>query len=331
MAANLTPQYHEAEAKYRAATTPEEELAALEEMWRELPKHKSSEKIQADLKKKLSAARKAVQQSTKKSSSKVDPFHIPRSGAGQVALIGTPNVGKSSLVGGLTKAHVKIAEFPFATPLPLPGMVPYEDILIELVDTPPVTADHVPPGFPGLWRTTDALIIVADLASDMLLEDVEACLSHLAERRVELCDGPRQLQEDAGAMLRVPGLILANKADAPKAKDNLEMLCELIDGRVRIETCSAVSADGLARIPRLLFDLIQVVRIYAKPPGKKPDLEDPFVLPQGSDIHALARRVYHGQENRVRSARLWGQGVADGQNVHLDHVLHDKDIVELHD
>jgi len=79
----------------------------------------------------------------------------------------------------------------------------------------------------------------------------------------------------------------------------------------------------------LLFDLIQIVRVYAKPPGKKPDLDDPFILPAGSDVHALAHKVYRGLENQVRSARLWGRGVIDGQNVHLDHVLHDKDIVEL--
>ncbi len=90
MTLNLTPQYHEADAKYRAAQTPEEKLAALEEMWRELPKHKSSEKIQADLKKRLSAARKALQEVGKKGSSKADPFHIPKTGAGQIVLIGTP-------------------------------------------------------------------------------------------------------------------------------------------------------------------------------------------------------------------------------------------------
>jgi len=331
MAANLTPQYHEAEAKYRAAETPEDTLAALEEMWRELPKHKSSEKLQADLKKKLSAARKAVQQRVKGGPSKVDPFHLPRSGAGQVTLIGTPNVGKSSIVGALTKAQVKIAEFPFSTPLPVPGMVAYEDILIELIDTPPVTADHVPPGFAGLWRTTDVLIVVADLACDSVLEDVETCLNHLAERRVELTGGPRRMPEDASEALMVPGLVLANKMDVAGAADNVEMVRELFGQRLRIEPSSMLRPELLSRVPKLLFDLIQVVRIYAKPPGKKPDLDAPFVLPAGSDVLALARKVYHGQEQRVRSARLWGHGVADGQNVHLDHVLHDKDIIELHD
>jgi len=330
MAANLTPQYHEADAKYRAATTPEEKLAALEEMWRELPKHKSSEKLQADLKKKLSAARKAVQQGGKKGATKADPFHLPKSGAGQVVLIGTPNVGKSSIVGGLTNAHVKIAEYPFATPLPVAGAVPYEDVKIQVIDTPPITADHIPPGFPGLWRLADALIVVVDLSCDSVLDDAETCLSNLADRSIELTDGPRRLPEEPGAMLKVPGLLLANKIDMPGASDNLEMLRELYDSKVRIEPMSTVETDRLALIPELLFRLVRVIRVYAKPPHKKPDLHEPFVVPVGADIHELARKVYRGLEDKVRSARLWGHGVVDGQNVHLDHILHDKDIVELH-
>lgn len=331
MAANLTPQYHEAEERYRAATTPEDKLAALEEMWRELPKHKSSEKLQADLKKKLSAARKAVQPGGRKGGpSKADPFAIPKSGAGQVVLLGTPNVGKSSIVGGLTKAHVKIADFPFSTPLPLPGMVPYEDIKIELVDTPPVTADHIPTGFPGLWRMTDALVVVTDVSSDSVLEDADVCLNHLAQRHIELTDGPRKRADEPDAMLKVPGFLLANKIDVPGAKDNLELLNELFDSRVRIEPFSTLDADHMGRLPELLFGLVHVIRVYAKPPGKKPDFDDPFVLSAGSDVHELARKVYRGMEDKVRSARAWGHGLADGQNVHLNHVLHDKDVVELH-
>ncbi len=330
MALNLTPQYHEADARYRAAKTPAEKLAALEEMWRELPKHKSSEKMQAELKKKLSAAHKAVKQGGRKSSAKVDPFAIPRSGAGQIALIGTPNVGKSSIVGGLTNAHVKITDYPFATSLPLPGMVPYEDVQIQLVDTPPVTAEHVPAGLPGLWRSADAMIVVADLSSDSVLDDVETCLNHLADRHVELADGPREHPGAPGAMLKVPGLVLANKIDVPGAGDNLPVLRELLGARVRIEPSSTRDVDQMARLPKLFFRLIRVIRVYAKPPGKKPDLDEPFVLPIGGDVHELARKVYRGMERRAKSARLWGHGVADGQNVHLDHVLHDKDIVELH-
>lgn len=330
MAANLTPQYLEAEARYRAARTPDEKLAALEEMWRELPKHKSTEKIQAELKKKLSAARKSVQQGGKRGESRVDPFSIPKSGAGQVALIGAPNVGKSSIVGGLTHAHVKITDYPFATAVPVPGMVQYEDIQIELIDTPPVTAEHVPTGSAGLWHAADALLIVADVAGESFLDDVEMCLRHLAERRIELTRGRRERPAEPGAMLKVPGLVLANKIDVNGADANLAMLRECFDARLRIEPVSTRDPGGMARVPELLFELVHVIRVYAKPPGRKPDLEEPFVLPAGSNVHELARRVYRGFAHQVRAARLWGHGATDGQNVHLDHILHDQDVVELH-
>ncbi|HUN82464.1 MAG TPA: GTPase [Phycisphaerae bacterium] len=330
MAANLTPQYHEAEARYRGANSPEEELAALEEMWRELPKHKSSEKIQGELKKKLSVARKALQAGGKRAASHTDPFAIPKSGVGQVVLIGAPNVGKSSIVGGLTHAHVHIADFPFATTLPVPGMVSYEDVKIELIDTPPVTAEHVPAGFPGLWRSVDAIIVVADLSSDSVLDDAEMCLRHLSERRIELTQGRRRIPDGENTTLQVPGLVLANKTDAPSANDNLALLRDLLSSRVRIEPLSTRDPERMARIPRLLFELVHVIRVYAKPPGRKPDLAEPFALPEGSDIHALAHRVHRGLEHRIRSARIWGSGVADGQNVQLDHILQDKDVVELH-
>lgn len=330
MAANLTPQYLAAEARYRAAKTPAEELAALEEMWRELPKHKSSEKIQAELKKKLSAARKALQEGSKRAGTRTDPFCIAKCGAGQVVLLGTPNVGKSSIVGGLTHAQVKIADFPFTTAVPVPGMVPYEDIQIQLIDTPPVTREHVPTGFPGLWRTADALVVVVDLSGESFLDDLETCLRHLSERRIELVDGPRQWPQEPDAPLRVPGLVLANKMDTEGADANLALLREFFGSRLRIEPLSTREPASLGRVPELLYRLIRVVRVYAKPPGRKPDLQEPFVLPAGSDVHELARHVYRGLEQKVRAARLWGHGVADGQNVHLDHVLHDKDIVELH-
>jgi hypothetical protein len=230
----------------------------------------------------------------------------------------------------LTHAHVKIADFPFATAVPVPGMAPFEDIQIQLIDTPPVTADHVPPGFPGLWWATDALLIVADLASDTLLEDVEMCLSHLAGRRIELTDGPRQLPTEPGGVLKTPGLVFANKLDLPGAPANAELLRELLGGRVRIEPFSTHEPASLGRLPELLFRLLRVVRVYAKPPGRKADLAEPFVLPAGSDVHALARKVYRGFEMKVHSARIWGAGLADGQNVQLDQVLADRNVVELH-
>jgi ribosome-interacting GTPase 1 len=349
MAANLTPQYHEAEQRYKAATAPAERLEALEEMLREIPKHKSSEKMQAELKRKGGGAQH-------------DPFHIPPSGAGQIVLIGPPNAGKSSIVGALTNAPVKIADFPFSTPLPLPGMIAFEDVRMQIVDTPPVTAEHVPTGFPGLWRSTDVLLVVVDLSADSLLEDAEACFEHLRERRIELHD-PRSTSEEEmgkggagfqpagaggkpappahltatsvgalapGAMQCKTGLLLATKRDLPGTSDNLALLRELLGDRVSIEPISVHDPVDAARLPALFFSLLGVIRVYAKPPGKKAEQGEPFVLPAGATVLDMARKVHRGLAEHIKSARLWGSAAFPGQNVQLDHVLHDKDTVELH-
>lgn len=331
MAANLTPQYLEAEERFKGAQTADERLAALEEMFRLLPKHKASEKMQAELKKKISAARKDVAHAAAhaKAGAKVDPFHTPKSGAGQLVLLGTPNVGKSSLVAAVSHAPVKVAEYPFATALPVPGMVAYEDVQIQLVDTPPITSDHVAAGFPGLWHACDALLVVVDASADSLLDDADICLRHLAERHLAL-PAAGGVAEVAGELRTKPGLILANKRDAPGAADRLAALGELFGARARIEAISAHDASDMARFPRLLFDLLGIIRVYAKPPGKKADDSAPFILPAGSDVHALAAHVHRGMAQHLHSARIWGTSVFPGQNVQLDHVLHDKDIVELH-
>jgi hypothetical protein len=332
MPANLTPQYQAADARYRAAQTAEEQLAALEEMWRELPKHKGTEKMQAELKKKLSALKREVQAGAHRHSGagKADPYAIPKTGAAQFALLGPPNSGKSSIVGSLTHAHVRIADYPFSTELPVPGMATFEDIQIQLIDTPPVTAEHVPTGASGLWHSAEGLIIVGDLAAESCVEDVDVCLRLLADRRIELTAGPRECPREAGAMLKQPGLVFACKADAPEAADNLALLRAFVGDRVRIEPLSVRQPASLARVPRLLFELAHVIRVYAKPPGRKPDLDEPFVVPAGSDLHAVARRIFGGREVKVHAARIWGAGVADGQHVQMEHVLRDKDIVELH-
>src|SRR5689334_19507521 len=112
MPANLTPDYDRADQRYRAATTDDERLEALREMFAVIPKHKGTEKLQADLKRRISQFRKAV---AKKPAKGVDPFHVPRAGAGQVVIIGPPNVGKSLLVARTTHAPVKVADYPYTT------------------------------------------------------------------------------------------------------------------------------------------------------------------------------------------------------------------------
>ena len=164
MPANLTPDYERAEERLRQAADDAERLEALREMLSTIPKHKGTEKMQADIKRRISQLTKAAAKKTHVKG--VDPFHIPRGGAGQIVLVGPPNVGKSQLLATTTHAAVKVADYPFTTALPAPGMWNYQDVQMELVDTPPVTAGHVPPGLLGTIRAADIIAVVVDAADE---------------------------------------------------------------------------------------------------------------------------------------------------------------------
>ncbi len=372
MALNLTPDYIEADRKYRQARSPEEKLAALEEMLRTIPKHKASEKKQSDIKRRISELRHAPP--TRKKGAVVDPYHIPPQGAGQALLLGLPNSGKSSIVARLTKAPVKVTEFPFGTPLPVPGMAYHEDVPIELVDLPPVTPEHVPPGLTNALRNTDVLLLVVDLAADAVLEDIDALLAILREREIILdasdaddqaapqgpdttvtppsgsrsggpdvppgtgqssAAGSRPAADgaaDTEDSLRVgpQGLIVCTRADLPQAADNWSVLQELRSGPPPMLAVSSATGQGLDDLLARLFTMLHVVRVYAKPPGKPPDKEKPFILPAGSTIGELARMIHKELADRLKFARVWGTHAFAGQQVHATHVLHDRDVVELH-
>lgn len=328
MPANLTPEYQRAEQRYRQASSWDQKLEALEEMLRVMPKHKGTDKLQADVKRKISQLRKS---GPPRGASHRDLFHVPPQGAGQVLLLGPPNSGKSSLVAALTRAPVKVADYPFATHAPVPGMTHFEDVPIQLVDLPPATAEHVPPGMYGALRNADAIMIVLDAASPSLLEDMEASLDVLARRdlvAVSRADG--QDARDPDGRQRKKTLVVATKADRPGAAENFAALQELYGDRLQLLLVSTQPSQDLDRIPHALFELLNVIRIYAKPPGKPPDMQAPFVLPRGSTVTDLVEQIHRGLVGQLRTARLWGDGVFDGQQVPHDHVLRDKDVVELH-
>lgn len=330
MALNLTPEYFEADRKYRQAHTPAEKLAALEEMLRAIPKHKASEKKQADLKRKIKELREAgQQQATKRAGGGVDPYSLPPQGAGQALLIGVANCGKSSIVGRLTKAPVKITDFPYGTAMPTPGMAYHEDVPIELVDLPPVTPESILPALINAVRHTNIVLLVADLGAPSVLEDLEAVMAALAEHDITF-DPPDA--EDDGDHMRVgpQGLIVCTKCDLPGAMDTFAVLEELGPKYPDMLPVSAVTGKGLDEMMRRLFVMLDVVRIYAKEPGKPADKDRPFILPTDSTVGELARMIHKDMAERLKFARVWGSSSHSGQQVHNSHVLHDRDIVELH-
>jgi ribosome-interacting GTPase 1 len=127
MPTNLPPEYFEVEKRFREAKSAQEKVEAIEQILAVIPKHKGTDKLRADYKRRLSKFKS--KQQTKKITSKRDAAHrVDREGAAQVVLVGAPNVGKSALVGALTNASPEVADFPHTTRMPAPGMMPFENI-----------------------------------------------------------------------------------------------------------------------------------------------------------------------------------------------------------
>jgi len=325
MPANLTPEYFKAEKWYRQATTAEEKILALERMLAVMPKHKGTDHLKADLRRKLSKLKETATQ--KKAGRQIDVFHVPRSGAGQVVMIGTPNSGKSSIVAALTNAKVNAADFPFATKAPVPGMVTFEDIQIQLVDMPPITSDYIAPGQAGTYRNCDLIAIVIDLSAD-IVEQLNVCTNFLEDRHL-IIDEQTAKTDEQGNTLGKKAFCICTKSDIAQP-DALEKLKKNHRCRFDFYAISVQTGAGIDKLPQVLFEQLGIIRIYAKPPGKKPDLNEPFTLPAGSTVMDLAQDIHRQLAEKLKYARIWGTGVYDGQNAQRNHILNDKDIIELH-
>jgi uncharacterized protein len=322
MPANLTPQYLEAERRYREATTPEEQLAALEEMMATIPKHKGTEHMRADIRRRMAKVR--VDASRRKSAAKGPTWHhVPREGAGQIVLVGPPNAGKSRLLSALSNAAPVVAPYPFSTRTPLPGMVLVEDIQIQLVDLPPIAPETAEPWLFALIRQADAVLVVADLSDDDLLGTVQQTLDLISGSRVPL--GRRGEEADAR-----PTLLVAAKADAPGAAERLEVLREMCGQRFPLLAVSAEANMNLDTLRAEMFRLLDVIRVYTKTPGRRPDKAVPFVLPRGTTVQDAAAVIHKDFAERLKYARVWGARTFDGQMVQREYVLEDGDILELH-
>jgi ribosome-interacting GTPase 1 len=329
MPANLPPQYIKVEEEYRRASTPAERLEKLRELFRLLPKHKGTEKLQAELKQKISRVNDELE-GAKAGGKKTGPSHrVPREGAGQVVLVGAPNAGKSTILAALTNARPEVAAYPFTTRAPYPGIMSWEDVRLQLVDLPPITADFLEPWVPSIIRSADVALLVVDLADDDAVDATEAALARLAAVHTELV-GALPFDVSDESIQHVKTLLVANKIDAPGAQDRLEMVREWFGPRFPILDISAREGAGLDALRRMAYDLLEVVRVYTKVPSKPPDKTRPFTVPIGSTVIDVAREVHRDFEHSLKFARVWGQGVFEGQTVKRDHELHDGDVVELH-
>lgn len=326
MPANLTPAYYEAEKRYRAAVSPEEKIAALEEMLRVMPKHKGTEKLQADLRSRIS---KLKRQPRKKGATRGPSHRIPKEGAGQIALVGPPNSGKSSLVAALTHAEPEVAPYPLTTREPTPGMMPFQDVAFQLVDLPPVCDEHVESWVWDNIRGADLAWLVLSVRKP--LEGLELVERLLAEKALGLVPWSAESpDEPRPGWTYKPTLMVVTGMDRPGARGDLEAFEELVAAGWPKVATSSETREGFDELGRRTFEALGVIRVYSKEPGKDPDLERPFTLPRGATVAALARKIHKDLEQDFRFARIWGESAYDGQRVPDNHVLEEGDVVEIH-
>jgi len=330
MPANLTSQYLSAEERYRHAAGHEEKVDALREMIALLPKHKGTEKLQADLKKKLSKLEEEGAHVAKSGHRAPDPGHVRREGAGQWALVGPPNSGKSSLLAALTHAHPEIADYPFTTRTAQPGMASIEDVQVQLVDTPAVAEGRIEPWLPGLVHAADGVLVVVEVEADEPEENWRAVAELLDKARVLARGRPRPADVSPLAVEK-PVLVLANKCDLDPDGTFAALEREAVWPELPYLPVSATRGDGLDALrPRLLSELGRV-RVYTKEPGHPADKGKPFVLDKGATVEDLARLVHGDLAAKLHFARIWGAHARfEGQQVDRHHALEDGDVVELH-
>lgn len=324
MPANLTPEFIKARKKLRQASSPEEKLAALEEMLATIPKHKGTDHMQADIKRRIAKARGSVGQSKKGKSNSYE--HIPSEGAGQVVLIGPPNAGKSSLLSALTNAKPEVAPYPFSTMVPVPGMMAFEDVSIQLIDLPPVTPDYTESWVFSLIRSCDLALVVLDASDgELLIDEFEELMEQLNDHNIRLV---RSRPEAVDERIReIPTRIVLAKSDLD-ADDELDnVIAELPLAAV---TVSVTSTDGLDALRSVVFEGLDVIRVYTKLPGQKPDMTEPYTLPSGSLALDAVNAIHREFSDRLKYVRIWGSGRFDGQQVPSDHVMEDGDIIEVH-
>ncbi|MBN1557378.1 MAG: 50S ribosome-binding GTPase [Lentisphaerae bacterium] len=326
MPANLTPEYHEAERAYRAARSTEEKLACARRMLSVIPKHKGTDRMQGDLKRRIARLKESIERQRKR---RGPSYRVKPEGAGQIMLVGPPNAGKSSLLARLTRAEPEVADYPCTTREPLPGMVPYLDTHFQLVDLPPVWREHCESFVYDNVRAADGAALVVDVAGEDPVRDISETMDLLAARHIRLVAPGAPRTGSGPPWADIEAVVVLNQCDRDPDGD----LTALVRGMLTIDlpvcTFSAGTGAGAAPLVETLYGMLHVIRIYTKEQGEEPDLDTPYTAPAGCTVKDFAAFVHKDFAVHLKQARVWGSARFDGQAVPRDHVLQDGDIVEL--
>jgi ribosome-interacting GTPase 1 len=294
-----------------------------------MPKHKGTDRLQGDVKRKIAKLTEEIEH-VKKSGGKRYNEYVPKEGAGQVVLLGPPNAGKSSIIDRLTHASPEVGPYPFTTKKPLPAMMPYEDIQIQMVDMPPITETSYEGWISNIVRDCDIVLLVVgvdDLDPDGGLEIIRR---HMRDAGITFTgEDVARVDADDFRDIRKKTFVALNKADLGEASLVADLIKPVV-GDVPIHEVSCKSGVGLEDLRHVIYQGLAVVRVYTKAPGKKPDLSRPYVVRRGTTVLDMAHQIHKDFAERLKFARVWGHARFEGQPVEKGYVLRDKDVIEIH-
>ncbi len=332
MPANLTPPYKKAEQRYREATDDQERLICLQEMLKVIPKHKGTEKLQAEIKAKIAKVKKAPGQKTGGASKQKALDNLPREGAAQIPLVGPPNTGKSQFLASVSNAHPLIADYPFTTRETVAGMMVWENVKFQLIDLPPIAVESYDGWMTSILFRADAVFLFADLSSDSLIDDLNGALALLKEHRISLAAPHHEVDDEDYSLDEVvkKTFLLATKCDLDEDDIRLGFLRDEFAPRFPIYRINSISKEGIAQLESDLFKTLNLLRVYTKTPGHEADRNDPVVLHIGATVEDAAYSIHKDFAERLQFAKIWGVGKHDGQRVHKEFILTDGDVLEFH-
>jgi ribosome-interacting GTPase 1 len=203
----------------------------------------------------------------------------------------------------------------------------FENVQIQLIDTPPLGEQPPEWWLVNIIRRADAILIVLDLSNDPLTQ-AENLINTLNEKNIQLGKAPETEDDEESPVNYKKALIVGNKSDMDADGSAFWFLQERFNGQLPV---IAVNATGsLDELKKKIYEMLDVIRVYTKTPGNKPDMTDPIVLEKESTLEMAATAIHKSFAQRLKYARVWGSGKFDGIMVKRDHVLQDGDIIELH-
>jgi len=295
---NQSPEYKIAEGKFLMASTKEEKLMALEAMIRTAPRHKSSEKMLANLKTRYVNLKKELERENAKKKGR--SLGIKKEGDAQVTILGLANSGKSSLLAELTNAKPKISDVPFATARPEIGTLDLEGIKIQLIELPAYIEDRE---ILGLARSSDLILVLVTSLSELIQISAIIKKENLADK----------------------SLFVLNKVELVSQEELKKFF------KLNILRISVKERAGINDLRQKIFENIGLIRVYTKEPGKKPKPDRPMIMKKDCTVKDLAEKIRKDFVQRFIKAKIWGKSAKfAGQTVGIEHVLKDRDIVEMY-